>query len=206
MYLARNRTEGYVSCVRAAGSPDWDALYEVASAQAGHFTTQQAARAGYSTQLLLKHIKAGRVIRIRHGVYRLVHFPAGEHEDLMVLWLWSAQAGVFSHQTALSLHGLSDALPAQIHITLPVNWRSRRLRVPTGVVLHHAVVTQSERTWFGAVPVTAARRTLKDCARAAIAPDLLRQAARQALGRGLVKRADLRDVERALAPFGGFAA
>ena len=81
----------------------WDSLYQTASAQAGHFTTQQAAEAGYSTQLLLKHIRAGRLVRVRHGIYRLVHFPAGEHEELAVVWLWSEHKGVFSHQTALGL-------------------------------------------------------------------------------------------------------
>jgi hypothetical protein len=33
-------------------------------------------------------------------VYRIVHFPAGEHEDLTTIWLWSDGAGVFSHETA----------------------------------------------------------------------------------------------------------
>jgi predicted transcriptional regulator of viral defense system len=183
--------------------PDWDRLFETAGAQEGHFTTRQAAEAGYSSQLLLKHIGAGRVVRMRRGIYRLVHFPAGDHEELVTVWLWSDQAGVFSHQTALTLHGLSDALPAQVHLTLPFEWRSRRFRVPTSVVLHHADVTADERTWFGAVPATNARRSLNDCARAAMSPDLLRRAAQQALHRGLVAKAELGDVEKALAPFGG---
>jgi hypothetical protein len=49
-----------------------------------------------------------------------VHFPAGEHEEPVVVWLWSERQGVFSHQTALGLHGLSEgesaldrALPAR---------------------------------------------------------------------------------------------
>jgi len=49
-------------------------------------------------------------------------------------WLWSEQAGVISHQTALSLHGLSDVLPAQAHLTLPAAWSKRRFRVPPDVV------------------------------------------------------------------------
>jgi len=49
---------------------------------------------------------------VRRGVYRLEHFPAGEHEDLVALWLWTDRAGVFSHETALALHGLSDTLPS----------------------------------------------------------------------------------------------
>jgi predicted transcriptional regulator of viral defense system len=186
--------------------PNWDRLFETASAQEGYFTTRQAAESGYSSQLLIKHIRAGRVARMRRGIYRLVHFPAGEHEDLVTAWLWSERASVISHQTALALHGLSDALPAQIHLTLPAAWRSRRFRVPAGIALHHADVSLEDRTWFGAVPVTNAQRSLNDCAREGMSPDLLQQAARQAVRRGLVAEATLGDVEQALKPFGGLAA
>jgi predicted transcriptional regulator of viral defense system len=60
----------------SAAKPDWDRLFEVAAAQEGYFTTQQAAEAGYSSQLLLKHIRAGRVARVRRGIYRLVQKTA----------------------------------------------------------------------------------------------------------------------------------
>ena len=178
--------------------PNWNRLYEKASGQDGHFTTQQAAEAGYSPQLLLKHIKAGRISRVRRGVYRLVHFPAGEHEDLVVIWLWSERQGVFSHQTALGLHGLSDVLPSKIHLTVPASWSSRRLRVPAGVIVHHGDIPKAERSWFGAVPVTSPFRTLQDCSRDKISPDLLQQAARDALSRGLVGKNEAGEVRRAL--------
>jgi predicted transcriptional regulator of viral defense system len=187
-------------------TPDWDRLFEIAGAQEGHFTTRQAADAGYSSQLLLKHLHAGRVARTRRGIYRLVHFPVGEHEELVTAWLWSEQAGVLSHQTALALHGLSDALPARVHLTLPSAWRHRRFRVPAGVVLHHADVPPEDRSWSGAVPTTNPRRSLNDCARDGLSPELLRQAARQALRRGLVTKTELGDVAAALEPFGGIAA
>jgi predicted transcriptional regulator of viral defense system len=186
--------------------PNWEHLYGMAAVQDGYFTTWQAASAGYSPQLLLKHLRGGRVARIRRGIYRLVQFPAGEREELAVLWLWSDHAGVFSHQTALALHGLSDVMPGQVHLTLPAGWRSRRFRVPSGVVLHHADVADDERAWFGPVPATSARRTLADCARELVSPELLRQAAQQALRRGLVTHDELREVRDALAPFGGLAA
>jgi predicted transcriptional regulator of viral defense system len=186
--------------------PDWDCLFETAVAQEGYFTTRQAADAGYSSQLLFKHIRAGRVARTQRGIYRLVHFPAGEHEELVTAWLWSERAGVISHQTALALHGLSDALPAHIHLTLPSAWRQRRFRVPAAVVLHHRDVPPEDRTWFGAAPTTNPRRSLSDCAREGLSPDLLRQAAQQALRRGLVTKAELGDVEESLKPFGGLAA
>src|SRR5262245_54685063 len=98
---------GYLLCVAASDStgPDWNRLFETAASQSGYVTTQQAAEAGYSTHLLRKHIQAGRVTRAQRGIYRLVHFPMGEHEELVTAWLWADQAGVLSHQTALSLHG-----------------------------------------------------------------------------------------------------
>ncbi len=187
-------------------APNWDGLYEVASAQEGYFSTREAAAAGFSSQLLLKHIHAGRVSRARRGVYRLVHFPAGDHEELVIIWLWSEKQGVLSHQTALALHGLSDVLPAKAHLALPSSWRKRRLRAPPSVFLHYGDVPKRERAWFGAVPATSPRRTLSDCANEKLAPDLLRQAAREALRRGLVTKDDLTDVKRALRGVGGLAA
>jgi predicted transcriptional regulator of viral defense system len=189
-----------------ASGPNWNRLYELASGQEGYFTTRDAATAGFSSQLLLKHIDAGRVSRARRGVYRLVHFPAGEHEELVVVWLWSDRRGVFSHQTALALHGLSDVLPAKAHLSLPSSWQKRRLRIPPGVVIHHGDIPKRDRAWFGAVPATSPRQTLNDCAHEKLAPDLLRQAAHEAVSRGLVTKDDLTDVKRALRGFGGLAA
>jgi hypothetical protein len=81
--------------------PDWNRLFETAAAQEGLFTTKQAAEAGYSPQLLVHYVLTGKAHRVRRGTYRLVHFPAGEHEELVAAWLWSERAGVVSHQTAL---------------------------------------------------------------------------------------------------------
>jgi predicted transcriptional regulator of viral defense system len=184
-------------------APSWNALFEVATAQAGFFTTRQAAEAGYSPQLLQKHLKAGRVARDRRGVYRIVHYPHVDNEELVAAWLWSESTGVFSHQTALALRGLSDVLPARAHLTLPAAWRRRRLTVPADVLLHYADLPDEARAWFGPVPVTTPARALNECARDGLAPDLLRQAAQQALVRGLVTRAELPEVAKVLEPFGG---
>ncbi|MFY0535814.1 type IV toxin-antitoxin system AbiEi family antitoxin domain-containing protein [Nannocystis pusilla] len=188
---------------KLANFPSWDRLYEFASAQDGYFTLRQAGEAGYSPQLIADYLKDGKVTRPLRGVYRLVHFPPGENEDLAMWWLWSDQEGVFSHQTALSLHRLSDVLPAHIDVTLPPAWKRRK--APPGLVRHYGHVPEEERTWHGAVPVTSVIRTLRDCAMAALAPDLLRQAAVQALERGLVLRSEMGSVEAALRPYGGIS-
>lgn len=171
-------------------SPDWDSLFAVAQGQVGYFTTAQAAQSGYSRPLLHKHLASGKVVRARRGIYRLVHFPASDHEDLVVLWLWSEQSGVFSHETALALHDLSDVLPGKVHLTLPSTWRRRRLRVPAGLVLHFADLGAPDRASFAAVPVTAPLRTLWDCIEADVAPSLVDQAILQARRRGLITAAE----------------
>lgn len=171
-------------------SPDWNSLFAVAQGQDGYFTTAQAAQSGYSRPLLHKHLANGKVVRARRGIYRLVHFPASDHEDLVVLWLWSEQAGVFSHETALALHDLSDVLPSKVHLTLPVTWRRRRLRVPVDLVLHFAEVDDMDRAPFAALLVTAPLRTLRDCIQANVAPSLVDQAILQARRRGLITAVD----------------
>ena len=179
--------------------PDWDRLYETALAQEGHFTTQQALDAGYSSQLLVKYLNSGKIIRVRRTVYRLTHFPPGQQEDLVAVWLWSDRAGIFSHENALMLHELSDVLPARAHLTVPAKWRRRRLQVPDGVVLHYADVPKRDRAWVGAVPVTSPARTLADCAADYVSPDFLSSAISQALARGIVSRPQATAVERAVA-------
>jgi len=169
-------------------APSWDRLFDFAVGQEGHFTTKQAAEAGYSPQLLFKYLKNGRISRVRRGVYRIVHFPAAEHEDLATLWLWSDQAGVFSHETALMLHQLSDALPRRVHLTLPAAWSKRRFRVPKGVVIHYGDVPAAERVAIGAVPVTNVRRTLLDCVDNHVSPELIEAALRQARSRRLIDK------------------
>ena len=171
----------------------WDALYDLAAGQDGYITTAQAGVVGYSRPLLDHHLRHGRLRRVMHGVYRLVHFPMSDHEDLVVVWLWSRCSGVFSHQLALALHELSDVLPQNIHITLPLAWRKRRIKVPGGVVIHYGDVLDDEKTWFGSLPVTRPLRTIRDCAAASISPEIIQQAVEDAVERRLIQP---RDVEQ----------
>ncbi len=182
--------------------PDWDRLFEIAAAQEGYFTTRQAAVAGYYPALLAKYLHGGRIERVRHGIYRVIHFPAGEHEELVVVWLWTERIGVFSYETALALHRLSDVLPARIHVSLPASWSARRLRIPDGVELHFDDVSETETVWIGAVRTTGVARTLTDCARAALGPDLLGQAVQEAEERGLVDPKSVPEVIDYLKLFG----
>lgn len=96
---------------------------------------------------------------------------------------------MFSHETALMLHDLSDALPSKHHVTLPKAWSKRRLRIPRGVRTHYADVPKKDLTWLGPAPITTPLRTVIDCVADAVVDDLVRQAIHQGIRRGLFERA-----------------
>jgi predicted transcriptional regulator of viral defense system len=169
----------------------WEALYAVIEAQSGYFTVGQAKECGYSDQLLRYHRNKGRFQSILRGVYRMTHFPPTDHEDLIAIWLWSEMKGVFSHETALVLHQLSDSLPSSIHVTFPRSWKKRRLRYPDSVAPVFDDVDSEERRWYGCVPVTTPSRTIKDCRAAHVDPLIIEQAVEEGLARGLFSRNEI---------------
>jgi hypothetical protein len=138
------------------------------------------------------YVREGRLERAGRGILRLAHFPPGDTEDLVPIWLWSGGVGVFSHETALALHDLSDALPAVRSLTVPFTWSRRRIRPSRGVRLHFADLAPNETAWKGPVPMTTPLRTVVDCARAHALPDIVRQAVAQGLRRGLFSRTELK--------------
>jgi hypothetical protein len=83
------------------------------------FVYAGATAAGYSSPLVEHHAKAARPGRLGRGIFRLVQFPRSDNEDLVRLWLSS---GKKCHETALTLHQLSDDLPAKTHMNVPEAW------------------------------------------------------------------------------------
>ena len=110
----------------------------------------------------------------------------------MPLWLWADSKGAFSHETALLLHDLSDALPGTRHMTVPFSWAVRRLRVPKGLVLNYADLRDEDVEWKGAIKVTTPLRTVVDCLLDAVEPNLVTQAINQGVRRGAFTRALVR--------------
>jgi predicted transcriptional regulator of viral defense system len=187
-------------------APVWDALFDLAAGQAGLFTAGQAGAVGFSAQLLAHHVRSGRITRVLRSVYRVLHFPGSDEEASFAAWLWSERAGVIGGETALAWYELVDPIPREVTLLVPLAWGERRLRVPPNIVLDCVELPAHERAWFGALPITTPARTLNDCARHALLPNVLREACARAVRRGLVTRGELAEVARALEPFGGFAA
>jgi predicted transcriptional regulator of viral defense system len=141
-------------------------LYEIASLQQGYFTARQAKKAGYSDSRFAYHIKQGKWIREGRGIYRLANYPVGDRPDLVYWSLWSCNRagivqGLFSHQTALAIHDLSDVMPAQYHLTVPRGFR-RYHKPPANLVLHFANTREDELWEFEGYKVTNPEKTVED--------------------------------------------
>lgn len=173
-----------------------DKLYQIAETQAGYFTTAQAETAGIDRSRLSRFVAAGRLLRVRHGVYRLVHFPHSRHEDLFIAWLQIGPDSIISHDSALALYELSDAMPAKIHVTIPRTASRRR----HGLQLHTGQINRDDVTNYEGLPVTTIARTITDLALAGLAIELIQQAVGEALARGLVQPEDLATIARHRGP------
>jgi len=69
--------------------------------------------------------------------------------------------GVFSHQTALAIHELSDVMPAKYHITVPKGFRKYH-PYPENLVLYFANLSEEEVWEFEGYRVTSPKRTIQD--------------------------------------------
>lgn len=173
-------------------TPKHDELYDVASEQAGYFTTAQAGSAAFSRALIRHHVRTGRFIHIAHGLYRLRDYPSTPREEVLAAWLRLAPKAVVSHESALDILGLSDVIPDAIHLTVPRTFRN--LTPLPGVIVHTTVraVRPSDIVTRDGLRLTHAARTIADVAESGLAPDQIQRAVRSAIERGLSTTRQLR--------------
>jgi predicted transcriptional regulator of viral defense system len=175
---------------------DERSLILLAASQGGFFTAKQAASIGYTPPKRSYHVHAGNWVRERRGIYRLATQPLPSRPDLILWWLWSRNRqdepqGVYSHETALSLHELTDGMPSRFHMTVPVGFR-RSAHIPKSLVLHFSDLSQSDVERIDSVPVTSALRTLLDVSVSGSVPaEILRTAFDEALRTGKITRAQI---------------
>ncbi len=157
-------------------------LYELAEPQAGYFTSAQARAEGISNQELYYLRGRGHIVQVAHGIQRLARFPASLHEDVVVALLWAGPTAVASHETALVVFGVGEAVPQRIHVTVSRAFRGAR----DGVEVHRSQVASDEITSRDGVRVTNPLRTIADVAQAQ--PQLAATALSDAIESGLVRR------------------
>ena len=84
----------------------------------GMLLTKDIIEAGISKQLLSKYVKKGYIERVAQGVY----LSKDAFEDEMYVLQARSKKAIFSHETALYLHDLSDRNPSIYDITIPYGY------------------------------------------------------------------------------------
>ena len=167
--------------------PNFDNLYQIAESQAGYFTSAQATEAGYNRQRLYDLTNRGKLIRVQHGIYRLVHFPASRFEDLHNASLRTGPNSVVSYESALAVYDLSDIIPTKTHIIIPRTGSRRR----NGIHLHTNKLDDDEITQREGLRITTVERTIADVIVRGISYQHADQAIQEALQRGLTTKIKL---------------
>lgn len=133
----------------------------------GVLTTAEANASGISNEQLCQLVRSGELERMTHGVY----ISPNEFIDRMYVAGLRWQKIIYSHETALFLHGLADRDPIQYSVTVPSGYNTKAILEDGMNVftikreLHRLGVIQMETTFGHMVTTYGLERTICDCIR-----------------------------------------
>jgi hypothetical protein len=114
-----------------------------------------------------------------------------------VRWsLWSRGRAVVSHASALAVHDLGIANPAEIHLTVPSGFRQK----DSAVVLHRAELADKDVEQHEGFRVTTPLRAVVETSASGADQDVIDSAVAELLGRGAVSRRLLLHAAQQLGP------
>jgi len=147
----------------------YSTLDGVARRQHGLVASSQLTHLGFTPPRIRALVRAGKLVRVRRGVFRLCGVTPTWATMAMAAVLAAGDGAVLSHRSAAVLWGLLDHHDeaGPLEITAP-----RIVRL-TGVTAHRHRLGPGEITRRDAIPVTAAERTLVDLAESVRNPDEL---------------------------------
>ena len=113
------------------------------SPRANKVTLQADKRksAAFPVQIFTVKYDQGNGIRSSFGVFiglQIIHLPLTPELALWTLWSADKQGnpqGIWSHETALDIHELSDVAPAKLHMSVPRSFR-KGTEIPNNLCLH----------------------------------------------------------------------
>ena len=102
----------------------WNLIENFSNQNNGYITTADLEKLDVSKPTLNSYVKNGKLEKVRHGVYIL---PEVFEDAMLTIQLRSPKV-IFSHDTALFLHDLTDRDPLYYIGTVPMNYNATHLR------------------------------------------------------------------------------
>lgn len=90
----------------------------------GILTSGEAREAGVAYKTLQRMYQDGQIEKLGQGLY----MDHNQMEDEYFLTQYRCRKGIFSHETALYFHDLSDRTPLQLMLTIPSGYNTRLLK------------------------------------------------------------------------------
>lgn len=95
-------------------------IQEILKNNNGIVTTTQVTEAGIPRRCLSIMVESGTIYRVDRGIYALPEV----WEDELFFLQYRFSKGIFSHETALYLHGMTDRTPIQFTMTFPFGYNT----------------------------------------------------------------------------------
>lgn len=99
-------------------------LAGIAGKQNGYVTSSQVTSLGIPRRLLTDAVESGELVQVARGLYAL----PDTWEDVLFITQHRFARGVFSDETALYLHGLTDRAPFSLTMTFPRSYNTTAAR------------------------------------------------------------------------------
>ena len=103
---------------------DKDLVIKIMKKNNGILTSKDARELGIDNKVLQRLHKSGEIERLEHGVY----MDSDQIADEYFATQYRCKRGIFSHETALFFHDLSDRTPLQLMLTIPSGYNTRLLK------------------------------------------------------------------------------
>lgn len=160
----------------------------IASIAAGQYAAvgrRQLLDAGVPAHAIGHRVRAGLLVPVHAGAYRLAASPVTWHQRIMATTLACGPGAIASHRAAGFLHGLEGIEP-RLEVTVGRDRAPHR----RGIVVHRLQLARSDIEVREGLPRTRALATLLGLA-AVVSPPVLEGALDDAVMRGLVSFAQL---------------
>lgn len=143
-----------------------DTILELFQKNNGILQASEVRKLGIDNKVLQRMVVAGDIERIGRGLY----LDANYMNDEYLIAQYRCKKGVFSHETALFFHDLSDRTPFQLMLTIPSGYNTGILKDKDKYKffyckkdLYNIGITRVETPYGNEVSVYDEERTICDC-------------------------------------------